>query len=83
MSAAVATVCAATFGARIVVMDGYGMSSIEGVIAKGDQDEDGLWDLDGRFELVDDNGARFWVNGWCCLIELDEAEAGEGRQGEE
>jgi hypothetical protein len=72
-------VCAAQPGARLIVMDGYGMSSIEGIIVGGTKDEDGTWDLDGRFVLLTDDGERFAVNGWCCLIEVEE-ESGEGRE---
>lgn len=71
-------VCAAQPGTRLIVMDGYGMSSIEGIIVSGTKDEDGTWDLDGRFVLLTDEGERFAVNGWCCLIEVEE-ESREGR----
>lgn len=77
------TTCAAAFGVRIIVMADHGMSSLEGVIVDGLRDEDGLWDLDGRFQLVADDGGRFWVNGWCCLIELDEGEETERKAVEE
>ena len=73
-------VCAAKPGTRLIVIDGYGMSSVEGVIVDGGKDEDGTWDLDGRFVLLTDDGERFTVNGWCCLIEVEE-ENGEGRGG--
>ncbi len=72
-------VCAGQPGARLIVMDGYGMSSIEGIVVSGIKDEDGTWDLDGRFVLLTDDGERFVVNGWCCLIEVEE-ESGEGRK---
>ncbi len=67
-------------GTRLIVMDGYGMSSIEGIIVGGTKDEDGTWDLDGRFVLLTDDGERLTVNGWCCLIEVEEA-GEEGREG--
>ncbi len=70
--------CAAQPGTRLIVMDGYGISSIEGIIVGGAKDEDGTWDLDGRFVLATDDGERLAVNGWCCLIEVEE-ESGEGR----
>ncbi len=70
--------CAAQPGTRLIVMDGYGMSSIEGIIVGGAKDEAGTWDLDGRFVLLTDDGERLVVNGWCCLIEVEE-ESGEGR----
>ncbi len=66
-------------GTRLIVMDGYGMSSIEGIIVGGTKDEDGTWDLDGQFVLLTDDGERLTVNGWCCLIEVEEA-GGEGRE---
>ncbi len=65
-------------GTRLIVMDGYGMSSIEGIIVGGTKEEDGSWDLDGRFVLLTDDGERLAVNGWCCLIEMEE-ESGKGR----
>jgi hypothetical protein len=71
-------VCAAQPGTRLIVMDDAGMSSIAGVIVRGVKDEDGTWGLDGRFVLLTDDGERFAVNGWCCLIEVEE-ESGEGR----
>ena len=46
----------------------------------GTKDDDGTWDLDGRFVLLTDDGERLAVNGWCCLIEMEE-ESGEGRGG--
>ncbi len=58
--------CAAQPGTRLIVMDAYGMSSIEGIIVGGAKDEDETWNLDSR------------LNGWCCLIEV-EKESGEGR----
>ncbi len=73
-------VYAAQPGTRLIVMDGYGMSSVQGVIVSGVKDEDGTWDLDGWFVLLTDDGERFTVNGWCCLIEVEE-ENGEGRGG--
>ncbi len=74
--------CAGQPGTRLIVMDGYGMSSIEGIIVDGTKDEDGTWDLDGRFVLLTDDGERLAVNGWCCLIEVEEA-GEEGRGGED
>ena len=74
------SVCAAQPGARLGGMDGYGMSSVEGVIVSGAKDENGTWDLDGRFVLLTDDGERFTVNGWCCLIEVEE-ENKKGREG--
>ena len=71
-------VCVAQPGTRLIVMDGYGMSSVEGIIVGGMKDEDGTWDLDGRFVLLTDDGERLAVNGWCCLIEVEE-ESWEGR----
>ncbi len=72
-------VCAGQPGTRLIVMDGYGMSSIEGIIVGGTKDEDGTWDLDGRFVLLTDDGERLAVNGWCCLIEVEEeSEKGRG-----
>ena len=56
-------VCAARPGTRLIVMDGYGMSSVVGVIVGGVKDEDGAWDLDGRFVLLTDDGERFTVSG--------------------
>ena len=70
--------CAAQPGTRLIVMDAYGTSSIGGIIVGGAKDNDGTWDLDGRFVLLTDEGERFAVNGWCCLIEVEE-ESGEGR----
>jgi hypothetical protein len=70
--------CAAQPGTRLIVMDAYGMSSIEGIIVGGAKDEDETWNLDSRFVLLTDEGERFAVNGWCCLIEV-EKESGEGR----
>jgi hypothetical protein len=71
-------VCAGQPDTRLIVMDDTGMSSIAGVIVRGVKDEDGTWDLDSRFVLLTDEGERFAVNGWCCLIEVEE-ENGEGR----
>ena len=56
-----------------------GDAVLEGVIVDGDREEDGQWDLDGRFVLLTDDGERLTVNGWCCLIEVEEA-GGEGRE---
>jgi len=73
-------VCAGQPGTRLIVMDDTGMSTIAGVIVRGVKNEDGTWDLDSRFVLLTDEGERFAVNGWCCLIEVEE-ENGEGRGG--
>jgi len=59
-------------GVRLIVMAGDGMSSVEGVIVDGAREEDGDWDLDGRFVLLTEDGERVRVNGWMCLIEVDE-----------
>ena len=67
-------------GARLLVTDGDGLSSLEGVIVAGVRDEDGQWDLDGKFVLLTDEGERFTVNGWCCLIEREEEGGGEGKE---
>jgi hypothetical protein len=71
--------CAAQPGTRLIVMDAYGMSSIEGIIVAGAKDDNGTWNLDGRFVLLTDDGERLAVNGWCCLIEVEE-ENGESRE---
>ncbi len=39
------------------------MSSVEGVIVDGAREEDGDWDLDGRFVLLTEDGERVRVNG--------------------
>ncbi len=67
-------------GVRLIVMAGDGMSSVEGVIVDGAREEDGDWDLDGRFVLLTEDGERVRVNGWACLIEVDEDQGEEERQ---
>ena len=61
---------AADPGVRLLVEGGDAI--LDGVIVDGDKEEDGRWDLDGRFVLLTDDGERFRVNGWMCLIEVDE-----------
>jgi len=57
--------------ATIVSVDsGDGAQSIEGEIVAGVRDEDGTWDLDGRFTVRTDEGELFRVNGWCCHVEV-------------
>jgi len=56
-----------------------GDAVLEGVIVDGDKEEDGQWDLDSRFVLLTVDGERVRVNGWMCLIEVDEEE--EERRG--
>ncbi len=68
---------AADPGVHLLVEGGDAV--LEGVIVDGDREEDGQWDLDGRFVLLTDDGDRLWVNGWMCLIEVDEEE--EERRG--
>jgi hypothetical protein len=70
---------AARPGVRLIVMAGDGMSSVEGVIVDGAKEEDGDWDLDGRFVLLTEDGERVRVNGWMCLIEVGEEEERRGR----
>jgi len=70
---------AADPGARLLVEGGDAV--LEGVIVGGDREEDGQWDLDSRFVLLTEDGQRVRVNGWMCLIEVDEEEeerAGRG-----
>ncbi len=64
-------------GVRLLV-DG-GDAVLEGVIVDGDREEDGQWDLDSRFVLLTNDGERLRVNGWMCLIEVDEEEVRGGR----
>jgi hypothetical protein len=68
---------AADPGARLLVEGGDAV--LEGVIVDGDREEDGQWDLDSRFVLLTDDGERIRINGWMCLIEVDEEE--EERRG--
>jgi hypothetical protein len=56
-----------------------GDAVLEGVIIDGDKEEDGQWDLDSRFVLLTDYGERLRVNGWACLIEMDEDQGEEGQ----
>ncbi len=56
-----------------------GDAVLEGVIVDGDKEEDGQWDLDSRFVLLTDDGERLRVNGWACLIEIDEDQGEEGQ----
>jgi hypothetical protein len=70
---------AARPGVRLIVMAGDGMSSVEGVILDGAKEEDGDWDLDGRFVLLTADGERIRVNEWACLIEMDEDQGEEGQ----
>jgi len=63
---------AGDLGARLLVEGGDAV--LEGVIVDGDREEDGQWDLDSRFVLLTEDGERLIVNGWMCLIELDEEE---------
>jgi hypothetical protein len=63
---------AADPGARLLVEGGDAV--LEGVIVDGDREEDGQWDLDSRFVLLTEDGQRVIVNGWMCLIEVDEEE---------
>lgn len=69
---------AADPGVRLLVEAGDAV--LEGVIVDGDREEDGGWDLDSRFVLLTSDGERLRVNGWMCLIEVDEEEE-EGRAG--
>jgi hypothetical protein len=68
---------AADPGVRLLVEGGDAV--LEGVIVDGDREEDGQWDLDSRFVLLTVDGERVIVNGWMCLIEVDEEE--EERRG--
>jgi hypothetical protein len=52
---------AARPGVRLIVIAGDGMSSGEGVIVDGAKEEDGDWDLDGRFVLLTEDGERIRV----------------------
>jgi len=70
---------AADPGARLLVEGGDAV--LEGVIVDGDREEDGQWDLDGRFVLLTEDGQRVRVNGWMCLIEVDEEEEERGGRG--
>jgi len=63
---------AADPGACLLVEGGDAV--LEGVIVDGDREEDGQWDLDSRFVLLTEDGQRVIVNGWMCLIEVDEEE---------
>ena len=54
----------------VSVDSGDGAQHIEGEIVAGVRDEDGTWDLDGRFTVRTDNGELIRVNGWCCHIEV-------------
>ena len=69
---------AADPGAHLLVEAGNAV--LEGVIVDGGREEDGQWDLDGRFVLLTDDGDRFSVNGWMCLIEVDEEREGRGKE---
>ncbi|HEY0202931.1 MAG TPA: hypothetical protein VGC15_02105 [Acetobacteraceae bacterium] len=64
-------------GVRLLVEGGD--TVLEGVIVDGDREEDGQWDLDSRFVLLTNDGERLRVNGWMCLIEVDEEEEQGGR----
>ncbi len=70
---------AADPGARLLVEGGDAV--LEGVIVDGDREEDGQWDLDSRFVLLTEDGQRVGVNGWMCLIEVDEEEEERGGRG--
>ncbi len=77
MSAPAPVRSAADPGARLLVEGGDAV--LEGVIVDGDREEDGQWDLDSRFVLLTVDGERVRVNGWMCLIEVDEEEEEERR----
>ena len=62
------TVALGAQGVRLVVSGDDG-SGLEGVVIEGERDDAGRWDLDGQFVLLTDDGERFRVNGWCCMIE--------------
>ena len=64
-------------GVRLLVEGGDAV--LEGVIVDGDREEDGQWDLDSRFVLLTNDGERLRINGWMCLIEVDEEEEKGGR----
>ena len=70
---------AADPGVRLLVEGGDAV--LEGVIVDGDREEDGQWDLDSRFVLLTEDGQRVGVNGWMCLIEVDEEEEERGGRG--
>ena len=70
MSGPVPVCSAAAPGVRLLV-DG-GDAVLEDVIVDGDKEEDGQWDLDSRFVLLTDDGEKLRVNGWMCMIEVDE-----------
>jgi hypothetical protein len=55
-------------GARLLVSGDDG-SDLEGVVVEGERNDAGRWELDGQFVLQTDDGERFRVNGWCCMIE--------------
>lgn len=77
MSAPAPERSAADPGARLLVEGGDAV--LEGVIVDGDREEDGQWDLDSRFVLLTEDGQRVIVNGWACLIEVDEDQGEEGQ----
>jgi hypothetical protein len=56
-----------------------GDAVLEGVIVDDDKEEDGDWDLGSRFVLLTEDGERVKVNGWACLIEVDEDQGEEGQ----
>jgi len=57
--------------ATIVSVDsGDGAQYIEGEIVASVRDEDGTWDLDGRFTVRTEEGELFRVNGWCGHVEV-------------
>ena len=68
---------AADPGAHLLVEAGDAV--LEGVIVDGGREEDGQWDLDGRFVLLTDDGDRFSVNGWMCFINVDEKRVERGK----
>jgi len=54
----------------VSVVGGDDAQYIEGEIVAGVRDQDGTWDLDGRFTVRSDEGELFRVNGWCCHVEV-------------
>ena len=69
---------AADPGVHLLVEGGDAV--LEGIIVDGDKEKDGQRDLDSRFVLLTVDGERVRVNGWMCIIEVDEEErrGGEG-----